>query len=140
MTRLGIVTLLAFALGSPPPAEQNAKHKKPRLDLRATPRMALSPVTVHLTAELLNGEDLEDWYCPEIEWDWDDGGRSIQESDCPPFTEGTKIDRRYSSEHVYPKAGVYQIKVTLRHRSQTLGVATARVTIRQGASDMGDER
>ena len=40
------------------------KQKKPKLDLRATPRMAFSPVNVLLTAELTGGDDVEEYYCP----------------------------------------------------------------------------
>jgi hypothetical protein len=135
MTRHGIVAFMVLALAAPLGADQSPKPKKPHLELRATPRMALSPVTVHLTAEVVGGDDVEDWYCPEIEWDWDDGGKSVQESDCAPFAAGTKIDRRYSAGHDYPRAGTYQIKVILRHNSQTLATANARVTVRPGASD-----
>ena len=59
------------------------KLKKPKLDLRATPRMAFSPVNVLLVAELTGGDDVEEYYCPELEWDWDDGGKSVHEADCP---------------------------------------------------------
>jgi hypothetical protein len=128
--------LLALAL----PADKSPKPKKPHLELRAAPRMALSPVTVHLTAEVVGGDDAEEWYCPEIEWQWDDGGKSVQESDCPPFADGTKIERRYSTSHEYPHAGVYQIKVFLRHKSQTLASQSVRVTVRPGISDNSEEQ
>ena len=62
--------------GRRPLLPRDAKPKKPRLDLRATPRMAFSPVNVFLTAELTGGDDVEDYHCPELEWDWDDGGKS----------------------------------------------------------------
>jgi len=64
------------------------KPRKPRLDLRAAPRMAFSPVNVLLTAELSGGEDVDQLYCPEIEWNWDDGGKSVHESDCAPLEAG----------------------------------------------------
>ena len=63
----------------------------------------------------MGGDDVEEYYCPELEWDWDDGGKSVQESDCPPFEAGvTKIERRFTAEHEYRKAGVYNVKVTMR--------------------------
>jgi hypothetical protein len=140
MTRHGSVALLVLTLAASASAtdqgsSQATKGKKPHLELRLTPRMALSPVTVHFTAEVVGGDDLEAWYCPEIEWDWDDGGRSVQESDCAPFTADTKIDRRFSAEHEYPRAGNYQVKITLRHNSQILGATTGRLTVRPGVSD-----
>ena len=64
------------------------KPRKPRLDLRAAPRMAFSPVNVLLTAELTGGDDVDEYYCPEIEWNWDDGGKSVHEADCAPLEAG----------------------------------------------------
>ena len=100
------------------------------------PRMAFSPVTVFLTAELSGGDDVEELYCPEIEWDWDDGGKSQQESDCAPFEAGvTKIERRFTAEHEYRKAGVYNIKATLRRAKRNLAVQTVKLTVRPGLGD-----
>src|SRR6186997_1292728 len=82
------------------------KPKKPHLELRASPRMAFSPVNVLLTAELIGGDDVEEYHCPELEWDWDDGGKSVHEGDCDPFEPGkTTIERRFTADHEYQKAG-----------------------------------
>jgi PKD repeat protein len=117
-----------------------AKGKKPKLDLRANPRMAFSPVSVFFTAEFMGGDDLEEYHCPEIEWDWDDGGKSVQESDCQPFTPGTKIERRFTNDHSYGKAGIYNVKATFRHTDRTFAQATVRVTVRAGLGDPTIER
>jgi hypothetical protein len=111
------------------------KPKKPRLDLRATPRMAFSPVNIFLTAELTGGDDVEEYYCPELEWEWDDGGKSVHEADCAPFEPGTKIERRFTAEHEYRRAGVYNIKVTMRRGNRALAAANVRVTVRPGLGD-----
>ena len=37
------------------------KPRKPRLDLRAAPRMAFSPVNVFFIAELQGGDDVEEY-------------------------------------------------------------------------------
>ena len=121
-------------------AKEDAKGKKPKLDLRATPRMAFSPVNIFFTAEFMGGDDLEDFHCPEIEWDWDDGGKSVQEADCQPFTPGTKIERRFTAEHDYRRAGVYNIKATFRRTNRTLAQASVRVTVRAGLGDPTIER
>src|SRR5436309_900915 len=90
--------LLAATLSPSSRAAEEAKPKKPKLDLRATPRMAFSPVNVLLTAELTGGDDVEDYYCPELEWDWDDGGKSVHEADCPEYEAGkSKIERRFTA-------------------------------------------
>jgi len=143
MTRAALSAAIAVTLAAPASADARpeAKAKKPRLDLRATPRMAFSPVNVFLTAELQGGDDVEDYYCPQLEWDWDDGGKSVQEGDCPPFVAGTtKIDRRFTAEHEYRRAGVYTIKVTMRRANRSLAASNVRVTVRPGLGDRTIER
>jgi hypothetical protein len=144
MTRAALAAVIAVALVAPVFARDGkpeAKLKKPRLDLRATPRMAFSPVNIFLTAELQGGDDVEEYYCPELEWDWDDGGKSVQEGDCPPFVAGTtKIDRRFSAEHEYRRAGVYNIKVTMRRASRSFAASNVRVTVRPGLGDRTTDR
>ncbi len=130
----GVAAALALAAGMALAAE--AKPKKPRLDLRATPRMAFSPVNVFFTAELTGGDDVEEYYCPELEWEWDDGGKSTQESDCPPWEAGkTKIERRFTSDHEFRRAGVYNVKVTMRRSDRSMAAASVRVTVRPGLGD-----
>jgi len=127
----GLAAATATAL-----AAADAKPKKPRLELRATPRMAFSPVNVFLTAELTGGDDVEEYYCPELEWEWDDGGKSTQESDCAPFEAGkTKIERRFTTEHEFRRAGVYNVKVTMRRSGRSIAASTVRLTVRPGLGD-----
>jgi PKD repeat protein len=129
------VTLLAAAvLALSAPAAR--APKKPKLDIRATPRMAFSPVNILLTAELTGGDDVEDFYCPELEWDWDDGGKSVHEADCPEYEAGkSKIERRFTAEHAYDKAGIYSVKLTMRHANKTLAQQTIKITVRPGLGD-----
>ena len=130
------VAAAVLALTAPASSADAPKPKKPRLDLRATPRMAFSPVNVFLTAELMGGDDHEDFYCPELEWDWDDGGKSVQESDCPAYEPGvSKIERRFTAEHEFRKAGNYNVKVTMRHANRTLAQTSVRITVRPGLGD-----
>lgn len=112
------------------------KAKKPRLDLRAAPRMAFSPVNVLLTAELTGGDDIDQYYCPEIEWNWDDGGKSVRESDCPPLEAGGTFERRFTANHAFRQAGTYNVKVTMRKANRPVAVATATVTVHAGVGDM----
>jgi hypothetical protein len=112
------------------------KAKKPRLDLRAAPAMAFSPVNVLLTAELTGGDDVDQYYCPAVEWDWDDGGRSVHESDCPPLEAGGTFERRFTAAHAFRRAGTYNVKFTMRKANRSVAVATATVTVRPGAGDM----
>ena len=130
----------AFGLGGSGLASEE-KPKKPHLELRASPRFAFSPVNIFLTAELVGGVDVEEYHCPEVEWDWDDGGKSMHEADCAPFDPGkTTIERRFTADHEYRKAGVYQIKATMRRANRTLATATVKVTVRPGLNDPTIER
>ena len=135
LTAAAVFLLLAASAGGPVCADE-AKVKKPRLDLRATPRMAFSPVRILVTAELSGGADVEDYHCPEIEWDWDDGGKSVQESDCKPFEPGvTKIERRFTAFHGYGKAGVYNVARHHAPDQPSLATASVRITVRPGLGD-----
>jgi PKD repeat protein len=131
-----LAAALLAATFAPSSRAAEAKPKKPKLDLRATPRMAFSPVNVLLTAELTGGDDVEDYYCPELEWDWDDGGKSVHEADCPEYEAGkSKIERRFTAEHQYPKAGSYNVKLTMRHANKVLAQTTIKLTVRPGLGD-----
>lgn len=135
MRRNVVGTFVVLALAAHGSADNEPKANKPRLDLRATPRVAFSPVTVFLTAELNGGADLEEYYCPELEWDWGDGGKSAHQADCPPFEAGTTLERRFTAEHGYRHAGNYNIKVSLRRGNRSLAVASASINVRPGLGD-----
>jgi hypothetical protein len=138
-TRFAGLVCAVFVLSSlalPAVAGDQERARKPRLELRATPRMAFSPVMVLATAELRGGEPAEEFYCPALEWEWDDGGRSSQESDCPPFAPGVEMERRFSAEHAYRTPGVYNVTVRLKRSDRSIAVATTTIHVRgfgQGA-------
>ena len=141
LTVLAAAALAMPLLADDAPKPEAGKGKKPRLELRSSPRMGFSPVHVLLTAEFMGGDDVEEYHCPEIEWDWDDGGKSVHEADCTPFEAGvTKIQRRFTAEHDYNRAGVYRVKATMRKTSHTLAAATTTVTVRAGLGDPTMER
>jgi hypothetical protein len=94
--------------------------------------MAFSPVGVIAFAELTGGEDSEDFYCLAIEWDWDDGSKSLHDSDCEPFEPGTKIQRRFSSEHYFSRAGNYNIRAALKTSEKVVATNAFRLIVRQG--------
>ncbi len=128
---------LVAILWTTAPLAAGEKVKKPKLELRSSPRHGFSPLTVLFTAELKGGDDIEEYYCPEIEWDWADGGKSVQESDCEPFEPGTKIERRFTRSHRFRRAGAYNVKVTLRHAERKLTHRTVRVDVKPGIGDPG---
>jgi hypothetical protein len=141
MGRVGALAAVVALVVAGTSGAGEEKLKKPRLELRASPRMAFSPVNVLLTAELIGGDDVEEYHCPELEWDWDDGGKSVHEGDCDPFEAGkTVIERRFTADHEYHKAGIYQIKAIMRRNNRTLSIATVKVTVRPGIGDPTMER
>ena len=107
---------------------------------RLTRYCAKAPGQTTSSMTTSKADDLEEFHCPEIEWDWDDGGKSVQESDCQPYTPGTKIERRFSNDHNYGKAGIYNVTATLRRTNRTFAQATVRVTVRAGLGDPTIER
>ena len=124
-----LVSLLVVALAAPATAGEARGAKKPRLDLRASPRIALMPIDVLVVAELVGGDEIEDFYCPAVEWDWGDGGRSAHEADCPPFEPGMAMARYHSAHHAYRQPGEYSVRVTLRRVGRSRAGASTVVTI-----------
>jgi len=140
MRRIAVAVALVFGLvsaGFPgdKKTDEAKKGKKPALELRISPRFSFSPVNILFTAELTGGEDSEEFHCPELEWEWDDGGKSGGESDCDPYEAGAKIERLFTANHYYKSAGIYLVKVTMRKANRTLAVQTIKVTVRPGVGD-----
>jgi hypothetical protein len=144
MLRFVVAAALTFALAfsaaaDDKKAEDPKKAKKPALELRITPRFAFSPANILFTAELTGGEDSEEFHCPELEWEWDDGGKSGGESDCDPYEAGAKIERRFTANHYYKTSGLYLVKLTMRKAGRTIAQQTIKVTVRPGVGDQGPE-
>ena len=97
----------------------------------------MAPSKVTLRAELVGGaNDYEDFYCPTIEWDWDDGTMSESTSDCEPYEAGkSEIKRRFTIEHVF-RAGYYHVAFRLKRRDKAVAAATTTVQV-QGGADFG---
>lgn len=101
----------------------------PRLEVRATPRIANRPAWVMVTAVLEGGDELEEYYCPGVEFDWGDGSLSARESDCDPWHDGATLQRRFTGRHVFRWAGVHTIRVRLVRAGRTVATASARVRV-----------
>jgi hypothetical protein len=136
LTLAVLVLSLAVTARGVGAGEKSEKPKKPKLTLRAAPRMAASPASVFFTAELQGGDDIEEFHCPALEWDWDDGTKSTHESDCEPFAPGTEIARRFSSQHTFAEQGTYNVKVTLKRADRMIASTRVTVNVRPGFGDM----
>ena len=139
------VACLMFAAAMTLSAQDKSKDKdsgdkdakRPKLTLKATPPIGMSPARVSLTAELSGGpDDLEDFYCPTIEWDWGDGTSSETSSDCDPYEAGkSTFRRRFTVEHVF-RAGYHRVSLRLKKRDKQISAATVVVDIRPGIRDL----
>jgi hypothetical protein len=132
------VLLAVLGFAGPAPAGEDQKPKKPKrpdFDLRVSPRFSFSPAELMFTAELKGGDDVEEYYCPEVEWEWGDGGKSVQEADCDPWKPDTKLERRFVGRHVFVESGIYETRVTLRKSDRTIATRSIEVTVRPGIGE-----
>ena len=127
-SRVGWATVIAVALATSGFAGE-ARARKPRLELRTNFGASLAPVHVMAVAELVGGEDLEEFYCVGLRWDWGDGTRSYRESDCDPFEPGMDVARFFSARHAYYRPGQYSVRVSLVRADREVAVARATVRI-----------
>jgi hypothetical protein len=127
--------LLILSMNAVPLDAASTKPKKPKLEIRLAPSMAMAPVEVTVFLDLRGGDDLEEFYCPEIEVDWDDGSKSVQESDCAPFEPGSVVTRHFSVSHPYRQGGLYRVHVRLRRAGKTVASGEQTVSIRSGIGE-----
>jgi len=90
-------------------------------------------VTVRVTAELQGEpEDMEEYYCLDEEWDWDDGTNpSRREVDCDPYESGMEITRRFSGSHEYRYPGTYNVTLRLMLGDKTIAYGQTQVQINE---------
>jgi hypothetical protein len=127
LTTLALIALTAAGLSG-----QSSASERPHLDIRALPRVAMSPTDVAFTAKLIGGEELEDFHCPEVEWNWNDGARSVREGDCDPYEQGDEVVRVFSARHRFRQAGLYTVTVSLRRASRVVAAATVTIDVKPG--------
>jgi len=134
MFRAAVLYLCLGVLVTPSLA---APARKPKLNMGAYPSLALPPARVLVTAELVGGEDDENAYCPELEWDWADGSRSVQGSDCAPpdSPEKAPLERRFSARHRFSLPGQYWVALRLRLAGRVVREGGVRVLIQGPSQD-----
>ncbi len=121
----GLLAVAAFSYSG----TARAGEQKPHLDLRATPRVAFSPVEVFAVGELKGGHDTEEFYCPGLVWDWGDGSRSAHESDCSPYKDGAHLERFFSARHAFRVPGTYAVRLFLVRAGRTLTTASVPIMV-----------
>jgi hypothetical protein len=141
---VAVAAVIATLLSLPAFADQKDKDKdegkRASLVIKASPVVAFSPARIVASAELRGGSDSdEELYCPELEWDWDDGTRSSAEQDCEPFEPGkSTISRRWSSTHTYTTAGNYRLMLRLKRGNKSVLAGNTTVQIKPGVRDFSD--
>jgi len=141
----GVGQVVILALGalliSPSYALQAREQgaKKPSLSLKASPAISFAPARVVLVAEVKGGsDDFEDFYCPSVEWDWDDLTTSEAEGDCAPYEPGkSTIKRRYTIEHRFKNPGTFKVVLRFKKGNRVVATANTQVQIRPGLGDPG---
>jgi hypothetical protein len=111
--------------------------------MRVSPAISFSPARVSATAELRGTPDAEAHerlYCAAVEWDWGDGTRSTNESDCEPYEPGkSELKRRYAAQHTYNYAGRYRILLRLKRDNRVVLATNQSVQVRPGAREWGEQ-
>ena len=131
---------LSLAIALLLPAAGGAADKsKPSISVKANPVIAFSPARVVVTADLKGGaNDYEEFYCPQIEWEWGDGTISEQSTDCDPYEAGkSEIKRHFTASKVFQFSGDYRVQFKIKKKDKTVAVAGTEVKIRPGARESG---
>jgi hypothetical protein len=117
--------------------QRDGADKKPSLSLKATPPAGFAPLRVHLAVDVKGGpNDYADFYCPTIQWDWDDGTVSENSEDCNPYEAGkSEIKRRFSADHVFRLSGEYRLTFRLKQKDKVMSSSTTTITVRAGAAE-----
>ena len=139
LNRLGILSAASLcACGAVLLAQSDPKPKtepkRPQISLKATPSSGMVPVRVSGVVELKGGDDdFAEYYCPTIEWNWDDGTVSESSNDCEPYESGkSQIKRRYSVTHPYKQGGHYRITFRMKQKQKVVGGANTVVQLLGG--------
>lgn len=109
---------------------------KPQVDLKPSPSMAMlgigprSSVTVRFRLSVKDAGN-EDYYCPRLEWEWEDGTRATEESDCPAFDQAQKQDheKSWTKSHQFWEPGNHTVKVRLYKGDRLIRTLDAKVEV-----------
>jgi len=112
-----------------------ASAPKPKVELKPLQRITnLAAGRCEATVVFkLRVEDAgaEDYYCPRVVWEWEDGAQSSEESDCVPFDQAAKEDhvRTWTKSHSFHASGTHTVRVTLCRASRKVRVVDTSATI-----------
>ena len=107
------------------------KPAKPKLELRAAPRVAIVPGNVIFTAELKGGDDA-DLRCVTLLWEWGDGSTSEkQEGACSGEVADAAPQRRFTEDREFRTEGRPEVKLTVLKDGTPLARASVRIALQE---------
>jgi hypothetical protein len=136
--RASAIGAACLVLGAFSAGAMQADKDKPKLSLKASPKVGRSPLRIVLSAELTGGaNDYEEFYCPTVQWEWGDGTESESTLDCPPYEAGkSEIKRHFAVEHIFRSGGNHTVAFRLKRRDRVLAGATVQVQVQPGVRDL----
>lgn len=109
---------------------------RPQVDLKPSPQLAVLGIGPRASATVrfrLSVKDAgnEDYYCPRVEWEWEDGTRATEESDCPAFDRAQKQDheKSWTKSHQFWEPGNHTVKVRLYKGDRLIRTLDAKVEV-----------
>lgn len=139
LNRRSLVAVCILGLAAAAVSGASDKNK-PSLNIRATPVSGFAPLKISVSVTLQGGaNDYQDFYCPSVEWDWDDGTKSQEKIDCDPYEAGkSEIRRSYRAEHKYEFGGSdFRVQFRLKQKNKTVASTSTTVRVQPGIRDGG---
>ncbi len=139
LNRRSLVAVCVLGLAAATASGASDKNK-PSLNIRATPVSGFAPLKISVSVTLQGGaNDYQDFYCPSVEWDWDDGTKSQEKIDCDPYEAGkSEIRRSYRAEHKYEFGGSeFRVQFRLKQKNKTVASTSTTVRVQPGIRDGG---
>jgi hypothetical protein len=133
-----LIALSAIFLAAATLSSADDEKKKPSLSIRATPVSGFAPLKVSVIVTLQGGpDDYQDFYCPAIEWDWDDGTKSEEKIDCDPYEAGkSEIRRNFRATHTYQFGGSdFRVQFRLKQKNKTVASTSTTIRVAAGIRD-----
>src|SRR5512134_2264941 len=137
ISRRSLVAVCALAALASTGAGADDKNK-PSLSIRATPISGFAPMKVSVSVAVQGGaDDYQDFYCPSVEWDWDDGTKSQEKIDCDPYEAGkSEIRRNYRAEHRYEFGGTeFRLQFRLKQKNKVVASTSTTIRVQPGIRD-----
>jgi hypothetical protein len=135
-----MAAVISGSLAAADDKKDEKSGKRPSLSLKAAPAISFSPSRIVVTAEL-KGEigNPEEYYCPNLEWDWDDGTKSEAKLDCDPYEAGkSEVRRRFTGDHTYQTAGNYRIQLRLKRGTKIITGGNTTLQVKPGPRDLSN--